>query len=64
MKMFCDMNKQERKRHMLHSLSFLKTIKAYDGPHGIAAAYSKKAHEERFRKLWKNRHNETFDFNA
>lgn len=62
--MFCDMNKEERRFYMIACLGFLKQIKKYGGPHGLAAAYGKKANEERFRKLWKNRHNETFDFNA
>ena len=62
MKMFSEMNKQERKMHMIASLIFLKGVRQDGGPHGLAAAYSKRAHEERFRKLWKNRHNEQFNF--
>jgi len=63
MKMFCEMSRRERRRYMLSSLSSLKKIREYGGPHGLATAYSKRAHEERFRKLWKNRHREDFDFN-
>ena len=47
---------------MIASLVFLKGIRQYGGPHGLAAAYSKRAHEDRFRKLWKNRHNDNEEF--
>jgi hypothetical protein len=57
------MNKKERRKHMIASLDVLKRIREYGGPHGLATAYAKRAHEERFRKLWTNRHNEEFNFN-
>jgi len=61
--MFNEMNKKERRRHMIASLDVLKRIREYGGPHGLAAGYAKHAHEGRFRKLWTNRHNEEFNFN-
>jgi hypothetical protein len=61
--MFNEMNKKERRKHMIASLDVLKRIREYDGPHGLAAGYAKHAHEARFRKLWANRHNEEFNFN-
>ena len=62
--MFSEMSKSERKQYLTLSLQFLKRIKETNGPHGLAAAYSKRAHEERFRKLWKNRHNDKFNYDV
>ena len=60
---FNEMNKKERRKYMIASLDVLKRIREHGGPHGVATAYAKRAHEERFRKLWTNRHNEEFNFN-
>lgn len=63
MKMFYNMTKKERKFYMLQSLKFLKEIKRV-GAEDFPAKQGRLAHEMRFRKLWKNRHNEQFDYNA
>lgn len=47
---------------MISSIVFLKDLKEYEAREPLCsfAAFSKRAHECRFRALWENRHNDKF----